>query len=140
MTTNEIQLQLLAKASRAIHPAQFDEYFELRRLLGTRTPTARREFQTRFTTYYRLNNAGLTERFKRQYFKHLFSFEPQGQEDPHSPILIALYKIPRRQGDHSLQASFVSKLVAIHDESWPLYDAHVSKFFGMSPPALGSCR
>jgi hypothetical protein len=32
----------------------------------------------------------------------------------------------------------VSKLVAIHDESRPLYDTYVSRFFGMAPPAVGS--
>jgi hypothetical protein len=28
--------------------------------------------------------------------------------------------------------------VAIHDESRPLFDVHVSKFFGVAPPAVGS--
>jgi hypothetical protein len=32
----------------------------------------------------------------------------------------------------------VSKLVAIHDESRPLYDRHVRNFFGIWKPGIGS--
>jgi hypothetical protein len=33
--------------------------------------------------------------------------------------------------------SFVSKLIAIHDESRPIFDTHVSNFFGLFVPHVG---
>ena len=138
MAADAYRWALLSKAADAIRPADFAEYFELRRLLGSRRPADHREFQVRFARYYRLNNGGLTEAFKRRYFQLLFTSRPCGEEDPYTPLLLTLYRFPRRKGDHSLQASFVSKLVAIHDESRPLYDVHVRNFFGMAPPAVGS--
>ena len=55
-------------------------------------------------------------------------------------ILLDLFTIPRRQQDHVVPASFVSKLVAIHDEAQPIYDQSVRKFFGLGVPAVGSAE
>jgi hypothetical protein len=137
MAGNAAYFNLLAKASNEIRSSDFTGYFELKRLLVSKRAVDRREFQTQFATYYRLHSGGLTEEFKRRYFEHLFAFESVRQKDPYTPILLDLYSFPRLKGDYTIQASFVSKLVAIHDESRPLYDRHVSKFFGVTVPSVG---
>jgi hypothetical protein len=95
------------------------------------------EFRSRFSKYCKLNNSGLTEEFKARYFEMLFAFVPGEQVDPYTPLLLELYTFPRRQGDQTLQASFVSKLIAIHDESRPIFDRQVSNFFGLFVPCVG---
>ena len=140
MAANDLTWNLLAKAAQKLGPRNFDEYFELRRLLASRHPADRHEFRTRFAKYYKLNSAGLTEAFKRRYFQLLFAFRPPGPKDPYTTLLRTLYQFPRLQGDQCLQVVFVSKLVAIHDESRPLFDSNVSEFFGMSRPEVGSIR
>jgi hypothetical protein len=130
--------ELLGKAADAVEPSQFAEYFALRRLLAEPTLRSRDEFARRFATYYRLQSAGLTPDFTQRYFELLFACSPSGVDDPYSRLLVELYEFPRRQGDAALQASFVSKLVAIHDESRPIYDSHVGNFFGITVPSLGS--
>jgi hypothetical protein len=129
---------LLAKAANCWKPSDPDEYFELRRLLARRRSRDRAEFVRRFAKYYRLHTGGLTEAFKQLYFERLWNFKmPSDEADPYTPLLLEFYEVRRRQGDHALQASFVSKLIAIHDESRPIYDVHVSNFFGMTPPPFG---
>lgn len=139
--TVEPHVDLLAKAAHIWKPSDAREYFELRRLLRGRGAVDRAEFKRRFSNYYRLHTGGLTDDFKKRYFELLFAYKvPRGDADPYTSLLLELYKFPRRQGKPALQASFVSKLVAIHDESRPIHDVHVSRFFGLAPPALGSVR
>lgn len=130
--------KLLAAADSKIATQQFAEYFALRQLLADPRPKAREQFATRFASYYRLRSAGLTAEFIQLYFKRLFECSPVGVADPYTELLRELYDFPRRQGDRALQSSFVSKLVAVHDESRPIYDSHVANFFGMNVPRVGS--
>ena len=129
--------RLLSKAAKTIKPEDVDDYFELKRLLASRQPDARTKFETLFASYFRLNIARLTDAFKRRYFKLLFKCKPSGKRDPYTPLLLDLYRFPRLKGDQTLQPSFVSKLVAIHDDSRPLYDTNVRNFFGVSAPSIG---
>lgn len=135
MAVSEHHWALLTKAATSIEPGAFARYFELKRLLASGD---RKAFQHEFTTYYRLNIGGLTPKFKRRYFELLFECSPSGHPDPYTPILIELHAFERLKGGPSIQASFVSKLVAIHDESRPIYDRHVSNFFGMGVPTIGT--
>lgn len=137
ISNNSIHWKLLSKAAATIRPTDFSEYFELKRLSQKTDPTSRRELQSRFANYYRLHIGGLTDAFKRRYLKLLLTCKPRGCRDPYTPLLKTLYRFPRRKGDRALQVSFVSKLVAFHDESRPLYDVHVKDFFGFSPPSVG---
>lgn len=130
--------RLLTDAAKVVRPDQFSGYFELRSLLANPSPRTKAAFKRRFVAYYRLGSAGLTPEFRDRFFEHLFACSPKGQPDPYTNILADLHTLPRRQGDYALQASFVSKLVAIHDESRPIYDRHVRDFFGMGAPACGS--
>jgi hypothetical protein len=84
-----------------------------------------------------LNIGGLTTDWKNRFFELLFNCETHKVLDPYTPILTELYNFPRLKGDHILAFSFVSKLVAIHDESRPIFDAHVSNFFGLRAPSIG---
>jgi hypothetical protein len=138
VANNSIHWKLLSKAVATIRPTDFNEYFELKRLSQKTDTASRREMQTRFANYYRLHIGGLTKAFKRRYLALLLTCKPRGKRDPYTPLLKELYRFPRRKGDRALQVSFVSKLVAFHDESRPLYDVHVKNFFGFSPPSVGS--
>ncbi len=129
---------LLTKAADTITPKEFSDYFRLKALLANPTPKNRQAFRHGFTTYYRLNIGGLTDDFKQAYFDLLFACTPVGDPDPYTKLLLDLYKLPRRKGDQTIQASFVTKLVAIHDESRPIFDRHVSAFFGVGVPSVGS--
>ena len=121
----------LTKAAAAVKPSAFEKYFELKRLLASTDPKDRLAFQRTFIGYYRLGSAGLSEPFKQRYFELLFTCNPLGKADPYTPLLCELYQFKMRRGHRALQASFVSKLVSIHDESRPIYDRHVSNFFDL---------
>lgn len=113
-------------------------YLNLRQLFSDSTEPARKDFKRRFSSYYGLGHAGLTSKWKDQYFELLFGFDQIHNNEPYYFILLKLYDIPRHQGDKALQFSFVSKLIAFHDESRPLWDSNVRKFFGLGPPEFGS--
>ena len=138
MAISSSHWDLLRQAVKRLQPTAFAKYFTLQSLLRSTRTSDRKEFQKQFTIHYRLNTGGLTEAFKERYFELLFSCKPCGQTDPYTSLLLELYRFPRRKGDLALQASFVSKLVAIHDESRPIFDIHVSNFFGMSVPKVGN--
>lgn len=72
MALSPLHLSLLEKPSKALQPTDFEEYFELKRLLSNITPAVRDDFTKRFARYYGLNAGGLTEAFKQKYFE-LFS-------------------------------------------------------------------
>ncbi|NQU42323.1 hypothetical protein HQ520_03505 [bacterium] len=135
---NVHQLEILDLAVDCIDRKGLAIYLRLRDLLRGKPDGYQGEFRPLFARYYGLNSAGLTEAFKDRYFKILFGLECDGSGDPYTDILQDLYQFPRRKGDHSLQCSFVSKLVAIHDENRPIFDRHVSDFFGLGPPSAGS--
>lgn len=135
MAAKDLHWNLLAKAAERINPTDFSGYFALQRL--SRQPGLRREFQTQFARYYRLHLGRLSDAFTSRYLELLVTWRPHGRRDPYTPLLLDLYRFPRRKGDHALQASFVSKLVAFRDESRPLYDRHVARFFGVSVPSIG---
>ena len=130
---------LLKKAAGVLAPKDYRPYICLRKLLPKSDLPSRTAFRKLFTSYYRLNHGGVTDTFRNRYFDLLFDFNaPSSDPDPYSAILSDLYKIPRLKKDLALQAAFVSKLVSIHDESRPLLDVWVSRFFGISAPTVGS--
>lgn len=128
----------LDQGAAHVSAGAFESYFRLKDLLRRTDSSSRARFRKEFTTYYRLNAAGLSDEFKTRFFELLFAFDSRGAIDPYTSLLLELHTIPRRVGDHALQASFVTKLVAIHDEARPIYDRHVSRFFGISVPSVGS--
>lgn len=133
-TPNQYQLRLLSEALICIRYADYAPYLTLKRLFLERQDRHPAQFCREFTLFYGLNTGGVTEAFKKRYFELLFDLKIEEGVDPYTPVLTELYEIPRRQGDKALQCSFVSKLVAMHDETRPLYDRHVSDFFGITVP------
>ena len=135
---NDYQFDLLSQASNHLTGNDLAPYFTLRRLLRYKPQGFEPEFKSTFVQHYGLNAGGLTEEFKDLFFKLLFDLNVHEYLDPYTHNLKTLYKIPRRTKDQALQCSFVSKMVAIHDDSRPIYDKHVAKFFGISVPGIGS--
>lgn len=88
-------------------------------------------FQFLFRSFYRLDNAGLSEDFKTHYFKLL--------EDNRGNLSIKPEKIAqllshhlRLKGDKSYQYSFATKLVNMLNPSSPIYDSEVARVFQFS--------
>jgi hypothetical protein len=131
MDLSQEHTDALTKAETLMVHSDFCPYLELKELLPDASPRARSRFRSLFTKYYNLNVGGLTDEFKDQFFRILFSgrvFNANG-EPGFTSILTKLSKIPRKKGDLAMPFSFVSKLVAIHQESSPIYDRHMLKFF-----------
>lgn len=89
-------------------------------------------FQFVFRSYYRLDNAGLTDDFKKKYFELL---EASRYRQPNIKDLCKeLYEIKNRKGLMSLQFSFVTKLANTVNASLPIYDSEVTKMYGYRAP------
>lgn len=89
-------------------------------------------FQFVFRSFYRLDNAGLTDEFKLKYFELLEAsrFHPPSIKD----ICKELYGLKNRKGLMSLQFSFATKLANTVDASLPIYDSEVAKMYGYRAP------
>ncbi len=125
----------LAKAETLIFHSDFCPYLELKALLPDTNPLSRSRFRSLFTRYYGLDVGGLTDEFKDRFFNILFSDIVIANGQPEfSTILTELSAIRRKKQDYAMPFSFVSKLVAIHDERSPVYDRHVVAFFREAVP------
>jgi hypothetical protein len=124
-------LEALEKAERWMFHMDFCPYLELKALLSDPAHDARDRFKALFTTFYGLNAARVNEMFKKRYFEIMFSYTVLSDEVPnYTGILHKLHKI-----QNAMHFSFVSKLVAMHRESYPIYDRHVLAFFNMKAPS-----
>lgn len=133
------QLPLIKDAAGALDCKQVRRYAFIRELLGKNDPQARRKFETEFTVYYGLKAGGVTDHFREVYFERLYALRGKTIDDSsYAPLLRHFYKIRRHKGDKALPCSFVSKLIAIHDESRPLFDRYVGRFFGLGAPQSAS--
>lgn len=136
MQLEEKHINALNKAETLILPSDFRPYLELKALLPDPSPLARDHFRSLFTNYYGLNTGGLTDEFKNRFFEILFEGKMIVNGRPNFfPILTELSGIKRKKGDCAMPFSFVSKLVAMHLESSPIYDKHVLAFFMKKAPA-----
>lgn len=132
-------LDRLSHAGSNLDSSGITTYGRLRKFVRSGMAEAgRKAFEAEYATYYRLNSGGLTPEYRSAYFGHLYAFKKEQTDDPHTPILMALFPFPTWKGNKVVAASFVSKLVAIHDEAQPLYDRNVREFFGLGVPDLGS--
>lgn len=83
-------------------------------------------FQFVFRSYYRIDNAGLTDAWKLRYFEFL----NEGERNL-TTILEGLYHFPTKKNLKSLQFSFATKLLHTLDTSQPIYDSKVAKLLGL---------
>jgi len=90
-------------------------------------------FQFVFRSFYRIDNAGLTPEFKKEYFKILEQNRNEKQLD-FEKVLRRLYSFPNRKGQNTLQFSFATKMFNTIDDIMPIYDSEVAKMFSMSRP------
>lgn len=139
MTLESAQIGVLEFSARELLIEDVAPYFRLRSFLSQSSPRDRKVFEREFARFYGLNAAGVSDRFRRAYFDELYAADPASNDWPnYHALLERLYAIPNRRGKRVLQSSFVSKLVAAKDESKPLFDIHVARFFGFSIPSVGS--
>lgn len=139
MELDQSHIEAFNEAETLMAHRDFCPYLELKALLPDATPQSRARFRSLFTKYYGLNVGGLTDAFKNRFFAILFAGRVivNGQADFPS-ILNELSLIPRKKGDYAMPFSFVSKLVAIHRETSPIYDRHVLNFFNQKAPAAAT--
>lgn len=94
-------------------------------------------FQFVFRSFYRMDNAGLTNEFKTRYFRELQ--ERRGMEPVDLRSLASIFHaIPTIKGSHSLQFSFVTKLAHTINASYPIYDDEIATSFAFARPVYGS--
>ncbi len=136
MNVNDL-VPLLKKATKAIEERHIEPYAWLRDFVAGGCNGDREKFRRKFSKYYGLYTGGVTDEFRSKFFEILFFCELCNADDPYIPILTELSRIKTHKKSYMLPVSFVSKLVAIHDESRPLFDRHVSDFFGIGCPRTG---
>jgi hypothetical protein len=117
-----------------------ETYRCLRHMFSDASEKGRATFERRFSTYYGLRSQFLTDGWLSRYFDLFYKFRQSTLAEPYRPLLLDLYEFPRRGGVKTLEFSFVSKLVAFHDETRPLFDRNVRRFFGLGPPDFGCCE
>ena len=127
------QFNALNRSEPLIQARNYQRYLRLKELLPQQDEPSRAEFQRTFKSYYGLNLASLGDEFLEAFFQALFAWHA---EMDMAALLRDLHAIPTSCGQNTLQLSFVSKLVAIHDESRPIYDKHVKNFFGAYEPGV----
>ena len=135
MQLTQRHVAALDTAEARMFHCDFCGYLDLKELLRDDSASARELFQDRFTGIYGLNVRGLTDAFKKRFFEILFDDKTCGDGQPdYGAILTQLSRFKRKTGSRALPLSFVSKLVAMRDESRPIYDRHVLAFFGAKIP------
>ena len=75
-----------------------------------------------FRSYYRLDNAGLSDEIKSRFFELLAEKQTNLET-----ILSELYKIPTLKGKNTIQFSFATKLLHTIDNNKPIFDSGVAK-------------
>ncbi|HEY6467644.1 MAG TPA: hypothetical protein VIY69_16705 [Candidatus Acidoferrales bacterium] len=91
-------------------------------------------FQFVFRSFYRLDNAGLTNDFKSEYFRLMENQRRAPGEIPLDALVRTLYRFPARNGRMGIQFSFVTKLANTINPGCPIYDSEVAKVFGFQAP------
>jgi hypothetical protein len=110
-----------------------DVYCFLTEQFRSKPVTSNYVFQFVFRSYYRLDNAGLTESFRREYFSQMELARTTGEVD--IPELIRrLEAFPTRKGKSSQQVSFSTKLAHTINPKYPIYDAEVKNVFSLKGP------
>ena len=88
-------------------------------------------FQFLFRSYYRLDNAGLTNEFKAAYFRIMEGLSDQ-KEINLETVCNSLKAYKNKKDQVTLQFSFCTKLIATINTDYPIYDSFVAKVFNFS--------
>ena len=130
------QKSALLVAAQALRAETLDRFFVLRRLFpvlkeGNGSDEDHEQFRAAFAGFYQLTGQMVTKEFKAEFFAELLALDLSQEPSPHKRLLLALKKIPSTRGLGRLEFSFVSKLVATHDDAQPIYDSNVRRFLGV---------
>lgn len=129
---------LLVQAANEITKETILPYIELKNLFISVAQDTRPKFEKVFRKYYGMNSAGLSQEFFEAFFKNMYKLK-SGTNSPKGKVLLEeLFKIKRKKGDHSMQYSFVSKMLNLLDEDHPIIDKHVKKILKIKPLLKGS--
>lgn len=90
-------------------------------------------FQFIFSSFYGLNNAGLTNEFKDLYFD-LFDSNKDKPVMDFKDVLYKLSQVKNHKGQNSLQFSFTTKMFHTIDSTYPIYDNEIASLFGFRQP------
>lgn len=91
-------------------------------------------FQFVYRSFYRLDNAGLSNAFKEEYFV-IFEEIRRNNTLDFSSVLQRLSQFPNLKGQSTFQFSFVSKMFNTIDDTLPIYDSKVAKVFAFKKTA-----
>lgn len=117
-----------------IEQESIDVYNFLKKEFNNSNVSNNHLFQFVYRSFYRLDNAGLTQEFKNKYFQILEEYRNES-EFHFEKVLQKLYHIPNIKGNEkTFQFSFVTKMYNIINDSIPIYDSKVAKVFSMSKP------
>lgn len=134
----ERQLQIVIEAAEWLDPARVKGYLTLRQMVARRDPAERMPLELQFMRYYGLEMPRAGEDFRRQLFNTLYTFTGPVTPATYRTLLDILAHAAGTQDTHGpLPASLVSLIVSLCDEGAPIYDRHVSHFFGLVVPATG---
>ncbi len=101
--------------------------------LETKNITENYLFHFVFRSFYRLDNAGLSNEMKVKYFEIMQDIRYSPKIDLAS-ICNELYKLENLKGQNTLQFSFSTKMANIIDEKFPIYDSEVAAMFNFRAP------
>jgi hypothetical protein len=109
---------------QSIARESIDVYNYLSSQLRQTNVTADYFYQFVYRSFFRLDNAGLTDNFKVKYFDFLEEFKNKKEFDYHE-ILSQLYEIKNKKNQCCFQFSFVTKMHNIIQNDRPIFDANV---------------
>jgi hypothetical protein len=89
-------------------------------------------FQFIFRSFYRMDNAGLTPKFKTDFFCIMQEYREKNFDM--KVILRRLGAFKTLRGFNSVQLAFVSKMYNMIREDRPIYDSYIAKIFGLGKP------
>ncbi len=95
-------------------------------------------FHFMFRSFYRLDNAGLTPKYKEHFFKVMQNNRGASLSMPliQNQFNGISSRLVDAEGESAFQASFISKMIHTIDDSYPIYDSNVAAVFDIKPYAL----
>mgnify|MGYP001078049123 CR=1 FL=1 len=94
------------------------------------------QYRRRYSVFWRLNGAGLSQTYREAYF----SFLRDGLNNNAlslNELAHRLYLIPINTNRQALQFSFCTKLCHMLDRNLPIYDSQIRKFYDYAAPLGG---
>ena len=123
-------------AAKVVGAVGRDDVTKYEWLLDNISRAGDQECCNRYRQYWRMGLARLGPAFYKEYFTLLNSTDAASQ--PLNSILEKLYPVSeKKDGSHSLQFSFATKLLHMRNPKLPIYDSHVAQFYFFQGPKPG---